>query len=59
MLASPVIPECMNVESPITATVLPSDSSPRALLNPWIELMDAPIHAVTSIADNGATAPNV
>ena len=32
MLARPVMPECMNVESPMTATVLCSLSAPSALL---------------------------
>ena len=59
MLARPVMPECINVESPITATVFASPASPDALLNPWIALMDAPMHNVISIAFNGATAPNV
>ena len=59
MFARPVIPECMKVESPITATVLPSASLPRALLKPWIEEIDAPIHRVISIEFSGATAPRV
>ncbi len=59
MLASPVMPECIKVESPMTATVLPSASLPSALLKPWIAEMDAPMHSVISIALSGATAPSV
>ena len=59
ILASPVIPECINVESPITATVLFSLSLPSALLKPCIELTDAPMQRVVSIAISGATAPRV
>ena len=59
IFARPVMPECMNVESPITATVFFSASAPRALLNPWRELMEAPMHSVVSIAQSGGVAPNV
>ena len=59
IFASPVIPECINVESPITATVLFSLSSPSALLKPWIALTDAPMQSVISMEDNGAAAPSV
>ena len=53
----PVTPECMKVESPITATVRPS--FPPALLNPWRPEMDAPMQTVESMAPSGATAPRV
>ena len=53
------MPECMKVESPMTATVLPSLSAPRALLKPWMAEMEAPMHNVISMAARGATAPRV
>lgn len=48
------MPECMKVESPSTATVLPSLSFSRALLKPWIELTEAPIHSQVSMAYSGS-----
>ena len=59
MFTRPVIPECMNVESPITATERFSASAPRTLLNPWSAEMEAPIQIVVSIELSGATAPSV
>ena len=59
IFARPVIPECMNVESPITATVFFSASAPKAVLKPWSELIDAPMHSVVSIAQSGGVAPSV
>ena len=55
----PVTPECMKVESPMTATVFPSLFSPNALLKPWMPLMEAPMQRVISMAFRGATAPRV
>ena len=59
MFTSPVIPLCMKVESPITATVFFSASLPLALLKPWRAETDAPIQIVVSIAESGADAPSV
>ena len=53
------MPECMKVESPMTATVFPSLFSPNALLKPWMPLMEAPMQRVISMAFRGATAPRV
>ena len=59
MFARPVMPECIKVLSPITATVFPSLSFPSALLKPWVAETDAPMHRVISMAARGATAPSV
>ena len=59
MLMSPVTPECINVESPMTATVRAAFFSPEALLNPCRPETDAPMQIVVSIACNGAAAPSV
>ena len=53
------MPECMKVESPMTATVLCSLSGPRILLNPCSAPMEAPMQSVISMAASGATAPSV
>ena len=55
----PVTPECMKVESPITATDLPSVAPPLALLKPWRPETEAPMQMVVSMAARGATAPRV
>ena len=58
ILISPVRPEWMNVESPITATVCLAHSG-RALMRPWSIEIDAPMSMVVSIAESGAAAPSV
>ena len=62
MVTSPVMPECMKVESPMTATVCPSlgaSVKDDALLKPWMPDTDAPMHMVVSIALRGSMAPRV
>ena len=59
MSARLVIPEWMKVESPMTATVLPSDSSCPTLLKPCSMLTDAPMHRLLSMAKSGAAPPSV
>ena len=49
----------MKVESPMTATVLPSLCPPPALLKPWRPETEAPMQMVVSMALRGATAPRV
>lgn len=55
----PVMPEWMNVESPMTASDRRACSFPRAVLKPCSALTDAPIQTQASIIDSGALAPSV
>ena len=59
MSTNPVIPECINVESPITDTNFLLNSSPLALAIPRAALIDAPIQMVVSTLARGGIAPNV
>ena len=52
-LISPVMPECIKVLSPMTATVFPAASGPRTLVKPWAMPMDAPMHREVSMAVRG------
>ena len=54
-----LIPVCIKVESPITATQLRIKSLPLAFYIPWRELMLAPMQMVVSTTLRGATAPRV
>lgn len=58
-VVKPFSPRELMMRVPMTATVLPSLSSPSALLKPWMAEMEAPMHKVISMADRGATAPRV
>ena len=49
----------IKVESPMTATVLPSVLPSFALLKPWMPEIDAPMQMTLSTAFSGATAPRV
>ena len=53
--SNPVIPECVNVESPITA--IAGNNPPSAA--PLAIVMDAPISTHECIALKGGNAPNV
>ena len=57
-LQSPVMPEWIKVESPMTATVFPAFSG-FARLNPWIPETDAPMQRTASTAERGGWAPSV
>ena len=55
----PVIPEWINVESPITETNFLANSLPRAFAIPKAADTDAPIQIVESTLSNGFVAPRV
>ena len=59
MFMRELMPVCMKVESPITATQLLIYSLPFAFSIPWRVLMLAPIQIVVSMTLKGATAPSV
>ena len=59
MFTRPVMPECIKVESPMTATVLPAALRTAALRKPCRPETDAPMQSVESIAASGGTAPSV
>ena len=59
MFIRELIPVCINVESPITATQLRIYSFPLAFSIPWRVLMLEPMQIVVSTTPKGATAPRV
>ena len=59
MSTRPVIPECINVESPITDTSFLLNSAPLAFAIPCAALIEAPIQIVVSTLCKGGVAPSV
>ena len=59
MFIRELMPVCMNVESPMTATQSRMYSFPLAFSMPWRVLMLEPMQMVVSTTLRGATAPRV